>query len=67
MRYGAIQSVFRANEYAPRKPRLSKQANLISLLKPGLLTIVRLLGEIRLVNLVVEPFQALDTSHELRF
>ena len=57
--------MFRANEHAAWKPGSSEQANFISLLKPNLLTLVRLLGEFRLVNLVVEPLQALDTSHEL--
>jgi hypothetical protein len=46
---------------------LSEQANFISLLKQSLLALVRLPGEFGLINLVVEPLQALDTSHELRF
>jgi hypothetical protein len=67
LRQGAIRSVFKANEHAARKTGLSEQANFIPLLKPSLLTLVRLPSEFGLINLVVEPLQALDTCHELGF
>jgi hypothetical protein len=67
LRQGTLQSLFSANEHAARKSALSEQADFISLLKPRYQTLVRLLGEFGLANLVVEPLQALDAGHELGF
>jgi hypothetical protein len=67
LRQSRSQSKLEANEHAARKTGLSEQTNFISLFNPGLLTLLRLLGEFGLINLEVQPLQALDTSHELRF
>jgi hypothetical protein len=64
---GTSQSVIEANEDAARKPRLGEQSNFISLLQAGLLSLVSGIRQFWLIDLEIEPLQALDASDELRF
>src|SRR5580704_6317059 len=62
-----VESIFEANKHAAGKPGLCEQSNFVTLLKPGFLTLIGLLGKLRLVDLQIEPFQALEASDELGF